>query len=66
MRAFSLSYSILFCSNWLLILGGLLFSEKEAEEEWVWERRELGGAGRDGGMGNCGQNVLYVRRIYFQ
>lgn len=35
------------------------------EEEWMG-RGGHEGAGRGGGRGNCGQDVLYERRIYLQ
>jgi hypothetical protein len=38
MRAFALSYSVLFCSISPSCLGGLLVSQQETEGEWIWER----------------------------
>lgn len=36
-RVFALFYCILFCSDWLLFLGGMLFSEEK------WRGKVLGG-----------------------
>lgn len=37
---------------------------RETEEELIWERQKVGGgAGRGGGSGNCGWNVMCERRI---
>jgi hypothetical protein len=47
--------------------GGLLFSEEENKEAGVdWERRKGRGTKRNGRRGNCGWDVSYERRIYFQ
>lgn len=33
---------------------------------WIWERGEVGGGTRGRGRkGKCGQDVKYVRRIFF-
>lgn len=67
-------YCSLLYHVWLTSLGGLLFSEGRVEDrEWFWRRREWGGprgseeeakeAGGRGERGNCGQDVLYERRI---
>lgn len=63
-RAFTLSYSILFCSVCLLYLRDLLLSEGEQSREDLKERSE--GNQRRGRRGNCGWDVLYEGRIYFQ
>jgi hypothetical protein len=42
MRAFALSYYILFCPCWLSSFGVLFFSEKKMEDEWIWGRLEAG------------------------
>lgn len=65
-RAFALSYCIIFCPVWLLSHGGLHFSEEEMEGEWEWSIGQVWRSRRSGGRGNCGQSVLYERRIYFQ
>lgn len=58
-EAFALSHCIWFCPVWLLSLGGLFFSEEETEVGQV----DLGERGK---RQNCGWDVLYERRIYFQ
>lgn len=63
MRAFALSFYV-FVS--LLSLGGLNFTEKETEGEWIWRRQEvIEGDWRSGGRKNSDQNVLYDKRIDF-
>jgi hypothetical protein len=65
MKAFALSYCILFSLVYLLYLGGLLFSKGK------WDEGGSGGDGRwkEAGCGmrkNCGQDVLYKIGIYLQ
>lgn len=49
MRAFTLSFCILFCHIWLLSLGGLLFSEAKERRTGSGEEWRLGEAGRGSG-----------------
>lgn len=44
-------------------LGDLFFSEEEMEEEWIWERGDMGGALRSEGRGNSNPDAIYKRRI---
>lgn len=66
MKAFALSYCIFFVMFGCGLLEILLLSEGK----WRWvsldESRGRAGAGRSGGTGNCGPDVLYERRISFQ
>lgn len=42
MGDFSFCYIVsCFCLVWLLSCGGLIFSEKEMEAEWIWARGEV-------------------------
>ena len=65
MRAFALSYCILFSPVWLLSFGGLLFSEKETEDLDLGEKRGKE-TGRSRGRGNFVLDILCERRIYLQ
>lgn len=65
---FAFSCYILFCPVWLLPLGGLLFSKEKQRGCGSGGNRGSGGgqgSGKSGGRGNCGQDVLYERRINF-
>jgi hypothetical protein len=42
MKAFVLPYFILFGSDWLSFLGHMLFSEEEADSEWILRRGVCG------------------------
>lgn len=69
-RAFALSYYIMFCPVWFLSFGGLLFfgrgcsGSRSMGKGWYWSIAK--GAGRSRGRGNYGQDALYHRIIYFQ
>lgn len=62
----TLSHRILFCPAWLLSLGDLLFSKMEKEGSGPEGEAVVGGAGRSGGKGNSGRDVVCERGIYFQ
>lgn len=46
---FRLVYCILLCPVWQLSPGGLLFSEKETEGEWMWGTGRVERASKGGG-----------------
>lgn len=66
MRAFPLSYCILFCHVWLLPFGGLLFSEEKVSGSKSGAEKKLAEAGMSGERRKCGQDTVYERRIYSQ
>ena len=66
MKAFALSYCILFFPIWLLSLGSLLFSKEETEWEGIRRRVEGEGSWKEWREGSCGWDILYGRKGYFQ
>lgn len=44
----------------LALLGG---GREGGMEEWIWGRGKVGDPERSGGRTNCGQKVMYERRI---
>jgi hypothetical protein len=53
-----------FCYSLLLFLRNLLFSNKRQERSRSGLEGRGERTGRDGGRGNCNQDILYVRRIF--
>lgn len=65
-KASAWPYCVLFCFVGLEAVSWrpAVFS-REVEREWIQGRKE-GAAGRSGGRGCCGLDVLYKGRIYLQ